>query len=131
MNTFQKKTQAELDKLTPDELVKYNAELEAFKGLPDDEIQGLKLKHRAITCIIVEDYEGVLRVGYFRRPTIIELKAVKKNLDVDEFDAMLTLFNSCKVMIDPMIEQDDFLKLSMIQQLGSLMTFQNSYIKNA
>lgn len=132
--SFKKLTSDELAKLNEAELKKYNEELAVYDntpiGISKDELNRLKTLHRNVQCIIVEDFDGTLRAGYFRRPNIAELKAAKSNMEKDELDAAFTLFNSCKLWIDPVVDTDDFLKLSMIGQMGSIMKLQNSYIKN-
>lgn len=132
--SFKKLTDEELNKLSPEEQEKYKADLEVFEktpiGITQSDYEAFKAKHRFVQCIIVEDYDTTLRAGYFRRPSIPELKAAKKNLETDELDATLTLFNSCKLWVDPVVENDDFLKLSMVGQMGAIMKMQNSYIKN-
>lgn len=132
--SFKKLTDEELGKLSTEDQEKYKADLETFDktpiGISRSDYENFKSKHRFVQAIIVEDYDGTARAGYFRRPTIPELKAAKKNLETDELDATLTLFNSCKLWVDAVVENDDFLKLSMVGQMGSIMKMQNSYIKN-
>lgn len=132
--SFKKLTEEQLSNLSTEEQEKYKADLEAFEktpiGITRAEYDAFKAKHRFVACIVTEDYDGVERAGYFRRPNIPELKAARKNLEKDEIDASTTLFNSCKLWVDPIIESDDFLKLSMIGQMGSIMKMQNSYVKN-
>lgn len=134
MSTLKRLSEEEIKALTAEERTKYEAEIKAEDkkpiGISQSELDQFKAKNPDLQCIVVEGYDTTLLAGYFRRPNIPELKAVKKISADDEIDGLMTLFNSCKIWVDPAVEANDFLKLSMAGKMSSLMKMQNSFIKN-
>lgn len=89
------------------------------QGVTPEEVKRLIAKHGTLYPITVSK-DGKTYVGLFKKPTLVIISAAMPHVESDPLKAGETIYNNCKVAIDPEIDQDDELKVGVMGACGRL-----------
>ena len=98
-------------------------------GVTPEQIEMWKAKHRRIYAVEVVDGNEA-HTGYFRRPDMETISAVRKLGKTDEIKGANALFDNSWLGGSTLLREDAVLKLAAIGQLDSLTEKVTSAIKN-
>ncbi len=98
-------------------------------GLTTDEIDDLRKKHGYLVLGTIKQGEKKYQ-AIFKEPSTETLKASGSIGKTDEVQGTLTLYNNCKVVVDPEIEKRDFLKMKSVECLAEHMNSFKVEVKN-
>ncbi len=76
------------------------------------------------------EFETKEYYGYFRKPNLMIIAAAGKYSDTEPIKSGEVLFDNCKLQIDPELQNDDELKMSVIIRLNGLFEMHETEVKN-
>lgn len=88
------------------------------KNVTPDDVKKLVLQHGKLTELTVRR-DGESFTGLFKKPTLAILSACAAKSD-DPIGAARLMYNSCKVVVDAEVENDDELLVAMFGAVGRL-----------
>lgn len=113
-------------------LAEATAELQKAEALPEkDEIGNTleaetELKEKAVQAAKEKLAQVKYINGYFRKPTISELGMVESK---GKIAASVVIYNTCLLGGHPLFDKDESVKLSAMEQFGSIITKRTATIK--
>ena len=88
-------------------------------GVTEEQLTQFVRKHGKVYPVRVPK-DGTTHVGLFRKPTLTDMSAAASVGSSNPMAAGELLFNSCKLAVDPAMDQDDEVKVAAINGVSKL-----------
>lgn len=89
------------------------------QGVSEEQLKKLVAKHGLVYPVHVRK-DGAVLTGLFRKPTLADMSAAASVGAGNPLAAGELLYNSCKLAVDPAMDNDEEVRLSAINGVGKL-----------
>jgi hypothetical protein len=88
-------------------------------GISEADLKKLVLQHGPLIPIRVMK-DGATHTGLFKRPTLTMLSASAATGSNDPVKGLEVLYNTCKVKVDPAMDEDDEVRFAAMKSVNGL-----------